>query len=452
MALNAAVNWEVRTTGNDANGGGFHVGASGTDRSQQDLAQATLTIASTVHTTTTQINVAAGDYTVVAADVGNLIQISGGTATAGFYEITAADTVNNRWTLDRSAGASGATVVAKMGGAVASLGKIGAAVVGANIVYVKAGSYSISVNTANVSNGYWSNSGTILIIGYTTNRAWGNIDTGPVFTATVGLTNGLLSGNATWLYNFTLDANAQSFTKQVNGCSVTRCALNNNRASNVTGLATHCTATGNSGTVFSNDSVFCEAWANTGTPFVPSNASVAWCLSYANTGASTDGFAGAGLGSSHYFGCVAYGNGRDGFNFTASNTRGILQNCIAEGNTGWGIHATQLPILTIRCAFFNNGSGTTTGVTETDTLSPSGSVFTNAAAGDFSLNNTASAGALLRAAGFSSPGSTTFPRGLSTSYLDVGAVQHQDSGSVSATFIPIITTSPVFVRSTTVPY
>jgi hypothetical protein len=36
MALNAAVVWDVRTTGNDTNGGGFRAGAAGTDYSQQD--------------------------------------------------------------------------------------------------------------------------------------------------------------------------------------------------------------------------------------------------------------------------------------------------------------------------------------------------------------------------------------------------------------------------------
>src|SRR5678815_3698011 len=104
MALNAAIVWEVRTTGSDNNGGGFKTGATGTDHTLQDAAFATLTTASKVHSTTTQINVAVGDYTVAAGDVGNVLQITGGTATAGFYEITVVDTANNRWTLDRSAG------------------------------------------------------------------------------------------------------------------------------------------------------------------------------------------------------------------------------------------------------------------------------------------------------------------------------------------------------------
>jgi hypothetical protein len=88
LTLSALITWEVRNGGSDNNGGGFKAGASGTDRSLQDAAQATLSAASVIHSTTTQINVAVGDFTVSAADVGNVLQVTGGTATAGFYEIT----------------------------------------------------------------------------------------------------------------------------------------------------------------------------------------------------------------------------------------------------------------------------------------------------------------------------------------------------------------------------
>jgi len=43
VALSAAQILEVRSTGSDANGGGFKAGASGTDYSQQDAAQYALT-------------------------------------------------------------------------------------------------------------------------------------------------------------------------------------------------------------------------------------------------------------------------------------------------------------------------------------------------------------------------------------------------------------------------
>jgi hypothetical protein len=72
------------------------------------------------------------------------------------------------------------------------------------------------------------------------------------------------------------------------------------------------------------------------------------------------------------------------------------------------------------------GAGVVTG-----TVSLSADPCTNAAGGDFSLNNTASAGVACRAAGI--PGA--FPGGNTTGYLDIGAVQHQDAGG--GVFAPI---------------
>jgi hypothetical protein len=50
--------------------------------------------------------------------------------------------------------------------------------------------------------------------------------------------------------------------------------------------------------------------------------------------------------------------------------------------------------------------------------------FTNAAGGDFSLNNIAGGGALCRAGSVFN----AFPGGLTTGFNDIGAVQHEDTG------------------------
>jgi len=434
MALSAATVWEVRTTGNDGNGGGFVTGASGTDFSQQDVAQAVTTVATVVHTTTSQINVSAGDYTVVAADVGNILQITGGTATPGFYHITAVDIPNNRWILDRSAGTAGQTVVGAMGGGIASPAIVAPPMVNGNILFIKAGTYTMSVNTNNVSNGKWSKNAPILVIGYDTNRVWGNVDTKPIIQATVTLTT-MWAGNSNWVNNIVFDVNSQASTRAVSGGAYTRCAFNNGTLSNSMGLATHCTATGNSAIPFADGGsgfFYCEAFGNTATGFSCSNASLHSCLSYDNTGATSDGFTNPSLTSAHFFNCIAYNNGRDGFRNTGGSlvSRLILQNCIAEDNVGIGINAvnTQYPSIAIRCSVFNNGTDTAGGLTEVDTLTPGSSVFTNAAAGDFSLNNTGGAGATLRAAGYIEFDSNLFPAGLTASFLDVGVAQHQDTG------------------------
>ena len=456
MALNAAVVWEVRTTGSDNNGGGFKSTASGTDRSQQDAAQATLTAASVIHTTTTQINVSLGDFTVSAADVGNLLQITGGTATPGFYEITVADVANNRWTLDRSAGTAAETVVGAMGGAVASPAKIGSVVINGHTVFIKAGTYTMSVNTNNVSNGKWSKLALVLVIGYDTTRAWGNTDTKPLLQASVALAT-MWAGPSNWLYNIAFDAASQAATAHVSGGAYTRCSFINNTGANQMSLASHCTATTNASTAFGNlgaGCFYCEAWANTATPFSVSNGTLGYCLSYDNTGAATDGFVLASGSSGHFFNCLAVNNGRDGFRTGAISSRAILQNCIAEDNAGWGVNSVANPSITIRCAFFSNTSGAVTGAkTEVATLSPSASVFTNAAAGDFSLNNTAGAGADLRAVGYIDVTGSTFPRGLTTTYLDMGVAQHQDAGGGGATvYVPIQTTTVMPIRTSVVGY
>lgn len=121
MAFTNGTWFEVRSTGSNNNSGGFNKqGATpGTDRTQQDAAHVDIdgvTITATVHTTTTQITLTG--YTVSAADIRNTIKIkAGGTsAVTGYYEITAVDVPNNRWTMSSSMGTAAQTVQALMGG------------------------------------------------------------------------------------------------------------------------------------------------------------------------------------------------------------------------------------------------------------------------------------------------------------------------------------------------
>ena len=101
------------------------------------------------------------------------------------------------------------------------------------------------------------------------------------------------------------------------------------------------------------------------------------------------------------------------------------------GNGGYGANlttgATYPGIIVIAGynAFGNNTSGARNNLpTETSDVTLTADPFTNAAGGNFALNNTVGGGAACRAAGI--PG--VFPGGLTTGYIDIGAVQHQDSG------------------------
>lgn len=430
MALVAATTWEVRTTGSDNNGGGFVTGASGSDFSQQNGAQATLTTASTVHTTTTQINVAPGDYTVTANDVGNIFHITGGTATAGFYQITVADTINNRWTLDRSAGTSGQTVVGKMGGAMATPGAASAPCVAGNRMFIKRGTYPITSTTVNVANGKIGPIAGVVIIGYDTTRSFGNSDTGP--TIQLNVASGVMFGTNILVYNVICDGNSTGALQNTVSTVYEQCIVKNfsTTSSGGGGAAfVGCEITANAAVALSPQVYLnCYVHANTVTQTIASGGVACNSIFASNTGATTDGLSSANQ-SAQIITCTFYGNGRDGLRIAtnASVIGAQVVNCHAEGNTGNGYNLTGTGQLTlVSCGSYNNSARSASSGTIND-LNPitlSGSAFTNAAGGDFSLNGTAGAGALLRGTGYVTPTSQTFLSGSTISYPDVGAAQH----------------------------
>lgn len=118
MAISPVVDWIVRPSGSTDNGGGFKVGASGTDYSDQDSAQASYTTLAMASTGTTLTSTAEFG-TVGSAIVGNVIKITGGTNfTTGWYEVTGY-TDTNTITIDRNAtnGSAASSGTGNMGGA-----------------------------------------------------------------------------------------------------------------------------------------------------------------------------------------------------------------------------------------------------------------------------------------------------------------------------------------------
>lgn len=146
MAITANTIWDFQSGGSDNNGGGFDstIAGAGTDYSQLTTQQATLTTLSVVGVTTTNIVVSLTDYTISAQDVGNIIFITGGTATSGFYQITAVNTGTNTWTMDRSVGTAAQTCPGNMGGCrhLISANSFPSVPISGNIVYIKNGTYS----------------------------------------------------------------------------------------------------------------------------------------------------------------------------------------------------------------------------------------------------------------------------------------------------------------------
>jgi hypothetical protein len=176
-----------------------------------------------------------------------------------------------------------------------------------------------------------------------------------------------------------------------------------------------------------------------GFSFIGNGATAIFCVSDSNSGASTDGFQQpGGEASARCISCTSYNNGRDGFRFASNNARGSTSyDCLAYGNAGAGFNnAGTSPYYNHQCAGGSNTSGNESGVTESYSfVTLTADPFTSKSTGDMSLNTTAAGGAACRATGF--PGA--FPAGLTTGYLDIGAVQHQDAGGGGAALSRIFT-------------
>lgn len=419
--------FEVRTDGSDTNGGGFVTGASGTNWTLQAAAQYAVTDAVTAGTTT--ITSATANFGTDV--VGNLLYIQGGTGaiTAGWYEITAR-TNSTTITVDRSTGltiGTGATL--NIGGALASMGKAGGIAIARNTIFIKNGTYTISTASTNVSGGTLDTTvaGGMVVIGYQTTRTAANTGTRPILQVAAALSNcRIFKGSATTGVNLELDGNLQTNSSVADATAVNffRCIFRNFTADNASaGRIVGCLATGNSAAQFAGGVInyACEAYGNTATQF--SYVASYFCLSYANTGASTDGFVG---NTQPFFNCVAYGNGGDGFDVSDSR---MVVNSYAEGNTGYGFRLNNIGpnVLFIGTGGFNNTLGLYSNSTfsAVGNVTPTTSVFTSAAGNDFSLNNTATGGALLRALGYPL---TTFPRGTTATQMDIGASQVVPTG------------------------
>ncbi len=188
------------------------------------------------------------------------------------------------------------------------------------------------------------------------------------------------------------------------------------------------------------------------------------CISHHNTGNVAHGFnlfISTSLGVS-VEDCIADSNGQNGFNLTNGAITGALVNisaCIATNNAGSGIYlgttsgtkvgavvenailgnngtninCAQTDVGQYRftnCAFFGLG-GAITGANASNvvgSIALSSNPFNDSANGDFSLNNVAGAGAACRNAGRGSYTQTTsyYPK-TTTSYPDVGGVQHRET-------------------------
>lgn len=456
MAVAATIVYEVRpTNGVDTNGGGFKPGASGTDYSQQNAAQYALT-----GVTSSAANAIMLTASAAADMVGNIAQVISGTnATAGFYEIISVS-VGVSITVDRNWGTGAvASGVVNIGGALQTIGKI-------NTIMTTSGS-----NTAGQTFWIKAESGISISAGITlspTSSSGSNISQVNSYTSSRG-DNGQVTITATGGSGFTMITSSPSSVgliwrnvvldggnrTSIKGCSlqgtnilaknwlVKNCTNGGISMNNRNNTIQQCRATANAGgggaivmenSNGSNYAIDCIADANTVTGFAGNDFVAVRCISANNTGGSTDGFGGpmanntATLMLDH---CVAYGNGRHGFNFSSSIITPIFMfNCVGYSNSSKDInYGGTVTATSIESDY--NFYGTQTGYTANThdvvlTVDP----FVNGGSLNFALNNTASGGAAVRGAGF--PG--VLGTG-GTGYADGGALQHQDSASSTVVMI-----------------
>lgn len=368
----------------------------GTDYSQQDSAQLSLTdLAMTTGGTT--LTSSTGGFT--AAMVGNLIYIASGTNfTAGYYEITAYTDINTV-TLDRDAtdSSNGSSGVGKVGGASTDLSGVATAMIGSNQVYIKYGTYDATVSVPSGSN----LSHPISYIGYKTTRGDNpkgldrpTIDrdsaSGDVFynnASTYVLVANLkvinvggtslafnFSSNGGWcvIKNVHIDSCYRGIGNNgaatMIGVEISNCTnyAVNGRIGWVIGCYIHDNAAGiyeSGGTTYKINSIISD---NAGGISTYAYTSLINCVISNNTGASTDGLSGTLTfrGTEMILNSIASGNGRYGFNI--GNGYITLENFDFNCHYGNGTQGL------IRCPITENEV----------TINPS---FTDASNGDFTL-------------------------------------------------------------------
>lgn len=157
-AIDAACAWEIRTTGNSLNGGGWIRGAAGTDYSQQDAAEESYTTLATPGAGSTTVTCSGAD-TFDANIVGNIVYIYSGTNfTSGRYEVTARAS-STSITFDSSptpGGAGGGDGIGYMGGAGTIVGNpqpMFDVCTAGNKVWIEAGTYTFTGNLSTAVDG-----------------------------------------------------------------------------------------------------------------------------------------------------------------------------------------------------------------------------------------------------------------------------------------------------------
>lgn len=434
-AIGSSAVWEVRpANGSDNNGGGYTSG--GTDHSQQNGAWAAYTDLVIDASTATDITSAADPF--ASDDIGNIINITGGTGfTTGRYEVKSIQ-AGNAARLDRNVGTLGSTGgTGNLGGALATVSTAATAVVAGNVVYVKNETWDEAVVVGTTSG---TSTNPIVIEGYNTSR--GDAPTGSnrprnnrAGAGTIGWdqnsnnyvikniwvddagTDCFESTNSTYINCRASNGGDKGFELSIGGFStfyIVNCEIDNNvssglniSSSNNSLRAFNCYIHDNGGDGLNSGGSFLInniSDTNASRGFHASG-DIFWInnTSYNNTGSNGDGFRQSDTpdNNSVIFNNISASNADEGFEIVTAGNLGVVY---ADYNCSYNNTGTDYLNFPTGAGANNNNSN------------PS---FTDAANGNFAI------GTALKAAGY--PGA--FPGALSTGYTDLGAVQRQEAAS-----------------------
>jgi len=393
MALHADTVWEVRSAGSNNNGGGWHdAGGASADHSQQDAANESWTNLSISGSTLTDDD-AGGKFT--ASMLGNIINV----LTSGRFEISTV-TDGDNVELDRSPG-NDTGLTGYEGGAVADLEQIDNIIVAGNTVHVKAGTYVAGGALSFTAGG---SATPVVIEGYNSSR--GDNPTGtnrPLLTMGA---NAITTGLYTQFRNFRMTSSAATFFSLGTISMIVNCAIDHTN----TGDAV---AAGQSASVIDCDitsngtGIDCGGYGvrihgcyihdlSIGIELDQYACSIEFCI--LDT-CSTYGIYLSGVGARHsqditnnvfysctdaiYAGVAVYGNK-------------IMSNSFSDGTDGIHITSSSPHNHIDYNNWYNNGGNDVTNVSKGDNATANDPLFTNAGAGDFSLQS----GSAMRGAGF----------------------------------------------------
>jgi hypothetical protein len=427
MAVPATAHWEVRTDGDNDNGGAFNFTRSGNDYPSTNTVFVYSGNLVQPGTDKNRLQVSPGRQ-FEANDIGNVINLTGGTGIIpGRYEITAvsggiATLDSNCWSTN--SGGSGGS--GRLGGAIAHPSVAARATYqpGARSIFIwmRAGDYlwapdQVINESVNISGMHFE--------GYETNR--GDRRGFATWKATTGVYSILNSSNPFTAFNIIFDANNVS---DVWGPLVFYATFYNCRFLNFLGgvsngslydvvCCVRCMASGCTNYGFSEvKTVGCIA-SNCNTGFVGgvhSNSIAVNCEYgfYVESGqldaincvayyCASSGFC-SSVGNITLVNCTSYNSGGDGFEISGVLDGVTIVNCVAEGSRNYGFFFQRIyqgeRTIVHRIRGFNNTSGlhnmtnsyvlsdTLRAVKSDDVINLTSSPFMNPADGDFRLKRT----------------------------------------------------------------